>query len=222
MVKLAPGPVGTGRTLEEGKCPVPQDNTLHPRLHAVERELAAATTRAARLVDQVDEAGFRRRPEPGHWSIAECLGHLNLTTGAYLPLIDEVLQIGRLLPRGSRRSMRRDFTGWLLCLIAEPPYRRRASTTAQFIPDRMGSRADVLAEFVRLQQELTSRVYRAEGLDLTSLVIVSPFDGRLRYHLYSCFRVLPTHQRRHLWQAEQVLSRLWQTGPNPEMRIAEA
>ena len=185
-----------------------QGHALHPRLQVIEKELAAATTRAARLVDKVDEIGFRRRPESGHWAIAECLEHLNLTTRAHLPRIDEALEIGRLLPARSPRRLRRDFTGWLLCLIWEPPYRHRMATTAPFVPGSMGSRADVLAEFVRLQQELTTRVYRAEGVDLTSLAIVSPFDGRVSYHLYSCLRVLPTHQRRHLWQGEQVLARL--------------
>jgi hypothetical protein len=181
---------------------------LHPQLRAIEQELAAITTRAARLVDRVDESGFHHRPGANRWSIAECLAHLNLTTRAYLPLIDDALQIGRLIPMSRPRRFRRDFTGWLLCRMAEPPYRFRATTTAPFVPSGAGTRAEVLADFVRLQQELTSRVYHAEGLDLTSLVIISPFDGRLSYHLYSCFRVLPTHQRRHLWQAERVFEEL--------------
>lgn len=185
-----------------------QEAPLHPRLREVEQELAATTTRAARLVDQVDEAAFGWRPAPGCWSIAECLVHLNLATIAHLPLIDEALQIGRLLPVTRPRRFRRDMTGWLLCLLAEPPYRRRLRTTPRFVPQGNGNRAEVLAEFVRLQQELTTRVYHAEGLDLASVSIVSPLDGRLRYHLYSCFRLLPTHQRRHLWQAEQVMRRL--------------
>jgi hypothetical protein len=201
-------PLRGRNTQEEGKWSVREDAGLHPQLREVEQELAAATTRAARLVDRVDESGFHRRPGAGRWSIAECLGHLNLTSRAYLPLIDDALQIGRILPVPPPRRFRRDFTGWLLCRMAEPPYRRRATTTGAFIPDIAGTRADILAEFVRLQQELTTRVYHADGLDLTSLIIVSPFDGRLQYHLYSCLRVLPTHQRRHLWQAEQVMAQL--------------
>jgi hypothetical protein len=33
----------------------------------------------------------------------------------------------------------------------------------------------------------------------------------LRYNLYSCFTILPSHQHRHIWQAEQVLERLRRT-----------
>lgn len=199
---------GGGKRSMKGRGKVTEEAQLHPRLTAIEKELAEATTRAANLVDRVDEGVFHRRPLADRWSIAECLVHLSLTTRAYLPLIDDALQIGRLMAVTGPRRFRRDFSGWLLCTMAEPPYRYRAITTARFVPDASGSRADILAEFVRLQQELTSRVYHAEGLDLTRLTIVSPFDGRLEYNLYSCFRILPTHQRRHLWQGEQILDEL--------------
>lgn len=191
---------GRGKVTEEAK--------LHPMLKAVEKELAEATTRAATLVDRVDEGMFHRRPAADRWSIAECVVHLSLTTRAYLPLIDDALQIGRLMAVAGPRRFRRDFTGWLLCAMSEPPYRYRATTTERFVPDARGSRGDILADFVRLQQELTCRVYHAEGLDLTRLTIVSPFDGRLEYNLYSCFRILPTHQRRHLWQGERILDEI--------------
>lgn len=177
---------------------------LHPQLLAIERELAATTTRAARLVDRTSEGAFHRRPHPGHWSIGECLVHLSLTTQAYLPLIDDTLQIGRLTVPGNPGRFRLDLVGWLLCRISEPPYRLKASTQPRFVPRITGTRAEVLTEFVHLQQELTVRIHRAAGLELGRLRIVSPFDGRLEYSLYSCFRIIPTHQRRHLWQGERL------------------
>ena len=38
--------------------------------------------------------------------------------------------------------------------------------------------------------------------------ITSPFNPRIRYNLYACLTILPPHQERHIWQAEQVLERL--------------
>jgi DinB superfamily len=214
---------GGGNQRGKGRGKVSEEAQLHPRLKAIETELAETTTRAAILVDRIDEDVFHHRPSPERWSIAECVVHLSLTTRAYLPLIDDALQIGRLLAVTGPRRFRRDFIGWLLCAISEPPYRFRASTAPRFIPEASGSRADVLAEFVRLQQDLTSRVYHAEGLDLTRLTIVSPFDGRLEYNLYSCFRILPTHQRRHLWQGERVLDELTTlAGETRTLRLAES
>ena len=67
---------------------------------------------------------------------------------------------------------------------------------------------DVLERFDYLQGELLVRIDRAEGLPLEQLRIASPFNARLKYNLYSAFRLLPVHQRRHLWQAEQVRAQL--------------
>lgn len=77
---------------------------------------------------------------------------------------------------------------------------------------RAGTREEALGDFLRPQGELSDRLRSADGLDLSQLMITSPFDQRLTYHLYSCSRVLPAHQRRHLWQADQVRARLSATG----------
>jgi hypothetical protein len=38
--------------------------------------------------------------------------------------------------------------------------------------------------------------------------IISPFDRRVRYNVFSAFRIVVAHQRRHLWQAEQAVASL--------------
>jgi hypothetical protein len=34
--------------------------------------------------------------------------------------------------------------------------------------------------------------------------VQSPFNEKVKYNLYSCLTILPPHQHRHLWQAEQI------------------
>ncbi len=103
--------------------------------------------------------------------------------------------------------------GWLLWHVTEPPVRRRMRTHAAFVPESDGSREELLTEFRQLQTALLQRLADAEGLDLTRLRVTSPFDRRVRYHLYSCFRLLASHQRRHLWQAEAALAGAWELRP---------
>jgi len=68
--------------------------------------------------------------------------------------------------------------------------------------------ADVLERFDYLQGELLVRIDRAQGLPLERLRVVSPFNARVKYNLYSALKLIPVHQRRHLWQAEQVRAAL--------------
>ena len=56
------------------------------------------------------------------------------------------------------------------------------------------------AEYERLIEVLRS----AEGLDLRTRRVTSPFDARVGYNAYAMFRVLETHERRHLRQAERA------------------
>ena len=47
----------------------------------------------------------------------------------------------------------------------------------------------------------------ADGHPIDRVWVTSPFDSRLRYNLYSTFVILPTHQLRHVVQAERVWER---------------
>ena len=92
---------------------------------------------------------------------------------------------------------------WVASTISLP-----IKTTEPFVPARGELKDLVLSEFGALQNQLTGYLDRAEGLHLGKLRIVSPFDARIKYNLYSCFRVIPAHQRQHLRQAERVVDRL--------------
>ena len=66
---------------------------------------------------------------------------------------------------------------------------------------------ETLERFDYLQQEVQVRIDRSAGLAVDRLRLVSPFDARMKYNLYAAFCLIAAHQRRHLWQAEQVQSR---------------
>jgi hypothetical protein len=186
--------------MQEATMPDP----LHPQLAPLAAELQTATDRARALAKRLDEEAFARRPAAERWSPAECVAHLNLTTRAFLPLIDEALARGRASGRRPTGRYRRDLVGFLLAQSLEPPHRFRMATTAPFVPSNVTSRDAVVGEFVVLQEELIHRVEQASGLDLNRLRLASAFNPRLKYNLFSCFSVLAAHERRHLWQAEEA------------------
>jgi hypothetical protein len=176
----------------------------HPQLESVAEELDDATGTAQVLAGRATEEAFQRRPAPTRWSAAECFHHLNITSRAFLPLIDKAMKEAAA-SRSRTPTYKRDFVGWLLCRMLEPPYSQRLKTTPPFVPLNAGSKDDLLREFTQLQQELIARLSTACGLDLVRVRIRSPFNERMRYNVYSCFRILAAHQRRHLWQAAGVL-----------------
>jgi hypothetical protein len=178
---------------------------VHSELQAVIDEFESALVRLRALRDKVPATTWLSRPEPERWSIGECVAHLNLTSTAFLPLMRTGLDEARRSGRAVSARYRRDVLGWLLWRSMGPPVKRKFTTTAPFVPRSDRASADLVSEFERLQGEQLVLARQADGLPIDRVKIASPFNPRLRYNLFSAMSILPRHQHRHLWQAEQNL-----------------
>lgn len=179
------------------------------QINTLASAIEAATRDARRIARTVSEERFNLRPSSSEWSIAECLVHLIRTSEAYQPILEEGLQQSRRSTRRPGRSLRLGPIGWLLTRTMEPPVRRKFSTTEAFAPaDETFPRDRTLESFESHQDELARLVVGAAGLPIDRVTIVSPFNARVKYNLFAGFHIVLAHQRRHLWQAEQVRSRL--------------
>ena len=174
-------------------------------LEAVEKELNEATRRAWTLVQSTDGRLFTVRPKPMSWSAAECLAHLSISTEMFLPVLRQAIDGAR--NGKTKRKPRMDVIGRVLAWFMEPPIRKRMTTTAPFVPKSTRARNEAFGEFVTLQEKLIDLLRDAREVDVGAK-IVSPFDRRVRYNLYSAFRIIAAHERRHLWQAEQAVGEL--------------
>jgi len=175
-------------------------------LDEIESELDAATARAWELVKSTDGRLFTVRPHPTSWSAAECLAHLSLSTDLFLPTLRKAIDDARERGFKSDAQPKMDVIGRVLRWFLEPPIRQRLKTTAPFVPRSARAKAEAFGEFSALQSKLSDLLQEAKGLDLRRIKVISPFDKRVKYNLYSAFRILVAHQRRHLWQAEQAVA----------------
>lgn len=181
---------------------------MHPQLDEIIREFHSATERLDALVQAVPEAKWQTRPDPDRWSVAECVEHLNITGRKYLPILDQALKDALQLSGTAPRRYRRDPIGWMLWRTMGPPVRQRVKTTAEFVPVGGKSADELAAEFKQLQHEQITRTEAFDGLQLQKVRVKSPFNERVTYNAFSCLSILPRHQHRHLWQAEQVAVKL--------------
>ncbi len=60
------------------------------------------------------------------------------------------------------------------------------------------------AQLNRLQAAQITLLQAVDGKPISEIAVASPFAPGKTYNLYSCFSILPRHQHRHLWQAEQI------------------
>ncbi len=173
-------------------------------------QFETAQARVHGLAGDLTEAQWEERTDPARWSVAECVAHLNRTGEAYLPLISAGLEEARGLDEPARARYRRDRLGWVLSLFMGPVRRigrfrlGAVQTTPDFMPERGLPRAELVAEFDRLQGAQMEVLRGADQHPIDRVWITSPFDSRLRYNLYSTFVILTKHQLRHVVQAELV------------------
>ena len=157
------------------------------------------------MCKRLDHATWAARPSPDSWAIGECLTHLNITSERFIPLIDDAIRDGRARGLEGNGPYGKGFIGWALQRFLEPPYKMKTKTRrTRSLRSPWTRWRETLERFDYLQQELQVRIDRSAGLALDRLRLVSPFNARVKYNLYATFCILAAHQRRHLWQAEQV------------------
>ena len=188
---------------------------MSPQLATIIDELDGARERLHRLRASVPPDRWTRRVDPERWSVAECVEHLNITSRAYLPLLRDALEKGRRMGGTAPQRYRRDPVGWLLWQSMGPPVRHRMRTPAAFVPGSAQGVEALVDDFDRLQAEQIELTRAADGLPLQKIRVRSPFDARVSYNLFSCLSILPRHQHRHLWQAEQVAGEAQADPPAP-------
>ena len=174
---------------------------MHADLQRIVDDLRGLTRDVAALAAGIPEDRWGARPSPERWSVAENVAHLNLTTDAYLGMIDAMLAEARAKGSAAGPRMRKDFVGWLLHGMLAPGKGGRVKTAAAFIPDAVKPKAELMADWERYQEALVERVAAADGLPIDKVKIASPFSARVRYNGYACFAILAQHERRHLAQA---------------------
>jgi hypothetical protein len=86
----------------------------------------------------------------------------------------------------------------------EPPPKRKFKSAKRYAPSPDVAAAKVLADYLRMTARLTEIIQKADGVDLARAK--TPF-GDLKWFkmpLGAFLTHIITHNRRHLWQAEQV------------------
>src|SRR5216117_3479654 len=151
---------------------------MHPQLDLIADEYRSAQARLHELVRAIPEERWGLRSDPGRWSVAECVAHLNLTSMAYVPLLQHAVSRARMLERRPPGRYRRDPIGWLLWATMGPPVRVRLKTIARFLPSSLAAPALLVQEFDRLQAAQLDCLAQADGLPLSQVRVTSPLDRK--------------------------------------------
>lgn len=181
---------------------------MHRELDALLAAVDQIDTDARAIVGGLTDAQVNWRPDGGaRWSIAQCLDHLAKTNQAYVDHFLPVVERARGSGAGPFRGLRPSWFGRTFVGVLEPPVRQRAKAFKRILPAAELSAADALARLLESHRAYRGLLTAASSVDVNRVRAVNPFVAVLRMRVATALQVVPAHDRRHLWQARQVLER---------------
>jgi hypothetical protein len=179
--------------------------SLPPDLQSILDQIDAADRAADAIAGRVTADEFLWQPDGGRrWSIAECLDHLAVTNvvygGAMRRAVDEARQKG--WPR--RGPAQSGFFGRRFLASLEPPVKTRLRAPSKVQPKPARARDQVLTSYRAAHDEIRRLVADCATVDINRAIFANPFFPLIRVRVATGLQVIPAHDRRHLWQAEQV------------------
>jgi len=173
-------------------------------------ELMAELTRLAfevkQLAEPLDDAQFNWRPKPEAWSVAQCLDHLVRVNRAYLDALESAADEGRRRGEMGDAPLAPGRLGAWFIRQLEPPPKRKLPTVKRGVPAERCIKAATLVAFGGEQQRLIGLVRATSDLDCNAIRFSNPLAFGLRaFSLATGLLVLAAHERRHLWQARQIV-----------------
>ena len=150
---------------------------------------------------------LNRRPSHGRWSVGECLEHLNIVGGHYLPLIAS--RIKRAQVRGSKPAevVKSGYIGRRFIEAMRTPASQKPRTSPRrYAPTGTRLPRTVAEVFSRQIDELLRLVLLARQVNANAVRIPNPLFPLLLLRLTDQLEFLVVHVQRHVGQAEAALA----------------
>ena len=169
-------------------------------------ELHRQSTQAEELVSGLSEAALNWQPDGGKsWSVAQCLDHLVIMNSSYVKALQSAVETNgdQLEPRKNPVQP----SGWLTRLFVryeEPPPKIKLPAPRKISPPSQLTSA-VVGKFESVQKQLIDFVRKWGDADLGDLRVHDPLFP-LHLTADTELLIISAHNRRHLWQAENVKS----------------
>jgi hypothetical protein len=179
--------------------------TLPPDLQVFADALDAADAAADALAARVTDDEFFWQPDAGRrWSIALCLDHLAVANTVYGSAMREALDRARAAGWKRTGPARPGFFGRRFIASLEPPVKMRTSAPGKIAPRPVTSREEILHAYHQAHENIRRLLADAATIDVNRATFQNPLIGLVRVRVSTGFGVIAAHDRRHLWQAEQV------------------
>ena len=158
------------------------------------------------LVTPLSDEQFHWQPDQGRaWSIALCIEHLATANRVYAEPMRAAMDAARSKNLKRKGPIKSTVFGRMFASSMEPPVKRRMKAPAKILPPSNGTRTDILKRYHEAHANIRQMILESADIDANRATFTNPFISLVRVRVGTAFHIIAAHDRRHLWQAEQVL-----------------
>jgi hypothetical protein len=150
---------------------------------------------------------LNRRPGYNKWSVGQCLEHLNILSGYYLPAVKARLKQAQAQGSAPQPKVR---SGWLGRRLTSAARRTSeedevVQVPKQYAPTGVRLSGTVVEAFNRQLDELLRLLLLARQVEAGGVRVPNPLHPWLKVRLTDVFEMLVASYKRYVQQAEQTL-----------------
>lgn len=152
----------------------PATGALHPALARLEAQYRDNLASFEALCDGLSDAQFNWRSEPGRWSIAQNLAHLNVVNGLDLEPLAAAIHNGRARNLTAPGPYKYPWLNRYFIRQLEPPVKSKLKAPKAYLPPPERPLQETFEEYRHKSLALCDLLHDANGLDLACLKTPSP------------------------------------------------
>ena len=156
---------------------------------------------------ELNEDQLNRKPTPDKWSIGECIDHLIVSHDQYIKKIREI-NVEKIPIGKDDTPYKESIFGKLLINSIAPENTRKTKTFKVFYPNHKIIKTSVVDDYNRSLDALIEIAEKFKGYNLNKIRISSPVSIFIRLNLGDALLIHLNHDKRHINQANKVMSNL--------------
>jgi hypothetical protein len=154
---------------------------------------------------ELSAAQINWKPGEDRWSIGQCVDHLIKSNQSYYPTFEKVIRREKKKTLWERIPVVPAVWGKILIKTLEPDSPNKLKAPPIFRPTSSSIDEYIVGQFLDEQDRLIRFMKETSVMEVDRIIISSPVSGLITYSLMDGYRIIVTHERRHILQARRVM-----------------
>ncbi len=178
----------------------------HADVNALVEEARRIAEEAKAKYAALSPAQLNWKPNADSWSVGQNFDHIVTANRTYFATLADVVA-GRKAARGWERvPLLPGVTGRLMVWGLDPKAARKMTAPKVFQPSQTDVPGDIVATFLRQQDELLTLIGQTRSERALKTVITSPASSLVTYSVLDAYRIIIVHEQHHLVGVERLHS----------------